>query len=324
MDYMRKIESSKEKTVFEVTNETGWARLTAYPVYPGIDLVYVDAHIQTFSSWRHPVIPGLFAINHCEEGRIECAFDNGKYLYMGQGDMSIGWRYNKEYRHSVFFPSSRYLGLSIMICVPQAQPVIDRLLGDDKSDLTELCNRFCENSSDFGLIMEENSDMKHLFYELYHVPKQIRRRYCQLKVLEILLFLSTIKTEEEKKRVYITKGQVELIKVVHEELTRDLQAKITIEDLAAAHHISPTMLKRCFKGVFGMAVGQYMKEYRIEEAKRQLLLTDDSILAIANKVGYENGSKFAVAFQKMTGVLPRDYRRIYRDNGSVRKGDGNG
>lgn len=312
MDHMHLLESSKERTVFEVCNDTGRAQLISYPVYPGIDLMYIDARIQTFSSWNHPLIPGLFAINHCEEGRIECAFQNGKYLYMGQGDMSVGWRYNKEYRHSIFFPSSRYLGLSVMICVPRAQPVIDRLLGDDKSDLTELCNRFCDNSADFGLILEENSDMKHLFYELYHVPKQIRRRYCQLKVLEILLFLSTIKTEEEEKRVYITKGQVEVVKIIHEELTRDLQAKVTIDSLAAVHHISPTMLKRCFKAVFGVSIGQYMQEYRVEEAKRLLLTTGDTILTIANKVGYENSSKFAVVFQKMTGVLPRDYRRLHR------------
>ena len=142
MDTTRIIESSEEKTVFEIKNDTGKARLISYPVYPGIDILYIDAHMQKFNTWNHPVIPDLFAVNHCEEGRVECAFRNGKYLYMGQGDMSIGWRYNGDYHHSVFFPSSRYLGLSIMISVPKAQPVIDRLLGQDKSDrLMELHSR---------------------------------------------------------------------------------------------------------------------------------------------------------------------------------------
>ena len=311
MDTTRIIESSEEKTVFEIKNDTGKARLISYPVYPGIDILYIDAHMQKFNTWNHPVIPDLFAVNHCEEGRVECAFRNGKYLYMGQGDMSIGWRYNGDYHHSVFFPSSRYLGLSIMISVPKAQPVIDRLLGQDKSDLAELCSRFCRNS-DFGMILEENSHMKHLFYELYHVPPQIRRRYCQLKVLEILLFLGTLQAEDEKKRIYITKSQAEIAKAVHDELTANLQLKMTIDELAAVHHISPTMLKRCFKNVYGNAIGRYMKEYRMAEAKRQLRESEETILAIANKVGYENSSKFAEAFQKLTGMLPKDYRRLKR------------
>ena len=43
---------------------------------------------------------------------------------------------------------------------------------------------------------------------------------------------------------------------------------------------------------------------------RQLAGTDDSILHIANGVGYENSSKFAEAFKKMTGLLPKDYRKV--------------
>ena len=90
------IESSEERVVFEIQNNTGTARLTSYPVYPGIDLVYIDAHIESFSCRSHPVTQGLFAINHCEEGRIECNFQNGEFLYMGPGDMSVGWRHHQE------------------------------------------------------------------------------------------------------------------------------------------------------------------------------------------------------------------------------------
>ena len=64
------IESSEERVVFEIQNNTGTARLTSYPVYPGIDLVYIDAHIESFSCRSHPVTQDLFAVNHCDEGRI--------------------------------------------------------------------------------------------------------------------------------------------------------------------------------------------------------------------------------------------------------------
>ena len=47
------------------------------------------------------------------------------------------------------------------------------------------------------------------------------------------------------------------------------------------------------------------------KAKELLLQTDDSIMEIANCVGYENSSKFAVAFQKIIGQLPGEFRRSY-------------
>ena len=80
-----------DRQVIRVENETGSAYLTNYVIYPGISIAYMDAHIQEFSCYAQPK-PGVFAINHCEEGRIECNFKNGEFLYMGKGDMSIGKR----------------------------------------------------------------------------------------------------------------------------------------------------------------------------------------------------------------------------------------
>lgn len=309
MDNVRIIESSEERVVFEIENKTGTARLTSYSVYPGIDLVYIDAHIQSFSCRSHPVTHGLFAVNHCEEGRIECNFHNGEFLYMGPGDMSIGWRHHQEYRYSVFFPSSHYHGLSILCSASEAQPVVSRLLEDD-CDLTDLCNRFC-HESDFGIIMKENKDMQHLFEELYHVPEAIRRRYCQLKVLEIFLFLGTIPPERDK-YVYITKRQADIVKAIHFELLKDLTTKKRVEELAEQYHIAPTTLKRCFKSVYGGSIGQHLQELRVAAAMKMLAETEDSVLQIANRVGYANSSKFSMLFQKMTGLLPREYRKIQR------------
>lgn len=306
---MKFVDVGQGKSVFEVRNETGTARMTRLSVYPGIDILYMDAHIQEFSCYAHP-LPGVFAINHCEEGRIEYNFRNGEYLYMGQGDMCLGWRGKAEYCHTVFFPSSHYHGISLIFNVPEAQPLLDNLLAEDRIDLTALCNRFCCDS-DFGIIMEENRDMKHLFYELYHVPEKIQKRYYRLKILETLLFLSVIENIPVSNQTFFSKSQVETVKSIQLEITQTLKGRITIEELSDRYQIAPTTLKKCFKGVYGKSIYQYLKDFRISEAKRQLMMTDDTILAIANRVGYENCSKFAVAFQKKTGMLPKNYRRMY-------------
>ncbi len=300
------IEQRAGKTVCEITNETGSATMTRWTVFPGIELVYLDAHMQYFFCRTKP-IPNGFAINHCEEGRIECEFENGTYLYMEQNDISVGWRRSQEYSHSSFFPLSHYHGVSVLFRIDEAQPVLRQLLGRDAPDLAAFCNQFCQGS-EFGIVMKENNDIKHLFYELYHVPEAIRRRYCQLKVQEILLFLSTAHSMK-KKDAFLTGRQVQIVKQVHADLTDHLQRKTTIEALAAQYHIAPTTLKRCFKSVYGASMRQYLKRYRIEAAKRMLTGTDTHILDIAALVGYGNSSKFAMAFQAETGLLPHEYRK---------------
>ena len=48
---------------------------------------------------------------------------------------------------------------------------------------------------------------------------------------------------------------------------------------------------------------------RIKKAAKDLVNTNDSILSIANRYGYENASKFAEAFRVIMGHKPSEYRK---------------
>ena len=48
---------------------------------------------------------------------------------------------------------------------------------------------------------------------------------------------------------------------------------------------------------------------RVEEAKRLLNNTDDSLLDIAIGVGFDNQSYFTSVFKKLTGLTPGQYRK---------------
>ncbi|WP_301860741.1 AraC family transcriptional regulator [uncultured Megasphaera sp.] len=309
MSTLRMVEQTEDMMSFAVENESGTAELTRYEVYPGVELLYIDAHLQEFSCYAPP-LPNVFAINHCEEGRVECAFQNGECLYMGQNDMSVGWRSNRDYCHSAYFPSAHYHGLSILIHVEKAQPILDAQLGADSFSLEALCNRFCVYS-DFGMIVQENHAMRHLFSELYHVPAKIRRHYVRIKIMEILLFLSAMDCGPQSKPFILTSRQVQVVKEVRNDLVHNLKRKITIEEVAAQHTIAATTLKRCFKIVYGKTIGQYMKEFRIEESKKLLTKTAMNIVHIAALVGYSNSSKFSANFLRSTGMKPHEYRRLY-------------
>lgn len=282
--------------------------MSRHTVFDGIDLMFLDVKQETIQFYAKSHTK-TFAINHCEEGRIECKFTSGDYLYMGPGDMSIGWHIHADYQHENYFPTKLFKGIVLLVDVEKAQPVLDALVTEARIDLTQLANRFCEHS-DFGMMMEETESVRQIFSSLYKVPDQIKGHYFKLKVIEIFLLLSVISTTNHEKRSSYRKQQVDIVKAVNEHISTQFMKRITIDSLSDQFDIPTSTLKRCFKGVYGTTIHHYLKECRINAAKRLLQESDQSVLEIANAVGYENGSKFTSAFKEATGVTPSAYRKV--------------
>ena len=282
--------------------------MSRHTVFDGIDLMFLDVKQETIQFYAKSHTK-TFAINHCEEGRIECKFTSGEYLYMGPGDMSIGWHIHADYQHENYFPTKLFKGIVLLVDVEKAQPILDTLVTETRIDLTQLANRFCEHS-DFGMMMEETESVRQIFSSLYKVPDQIKGHYFKLKVIEIFLLLSIISTTNHEKRSSYRKQQVDIVKAVNEYISTQFMKRITIDSLSDQFDIPTSTLKRCFKGVYGTTIHHYLKECRINAAKRLLQESDQSILEIANAVGYENGSKFTSAFKEATGVTPSAYRKV--------------
>ena len=282
--------------------------ISRHKVFDGIDLMFLDVKQETIQFYAKSHTK-TFAINHCEEGRIECKFTSGEYLYMGPGDMSLGWHISSNYQHENYFPTKLFKGVVLLVDVEKAQPILDTLVTETRIDLTQLANRFCEQS-EFGMMMEETESVRQIFSSLYKVPDQIKGHYFKLKVIETFLLLSIISTTNHEKRSSYRKQQVDIVKAVNEYISTQFMKRITIDSLSDQFDIPTSTLKRCFKGVYGTTIHHYLKECRINAAKRLLQESDQSILEIANAVGYENGSKFTSAFKEATGVTPSAYRKV--------------
>lgn len=83
---------------------------------------------------------------------------------------------------------------------------------------------------------------------------------------------------------------------------------ISIETAAKIAAYSPSHFMKCFKAAFQCSFIEYVNEYRLSEAAKLLLHTNDTILSIASKAGYDNLSYFNRSFKKKYGVTPGQYR----------------
>lgn len=148
----------------------------------------------------------------------------------------------------------------------------------------------------------------------YTAAKTARTQVLHEMVEQIVEVACPAESALESTHRHADDSFIQTINDIHGLLTEDLTKRYTIEELSARYHINQTTLKTTFKTVFGQSIGSYMKEYRIKRAKELLVRSNDSIADIAYAVGYENQSKFAVAFQSLTGVLPREYRKAHVKN----------
>lgn len=70
-----------------------------------------------------------------------------------------------------------------------------------------------------------------------------------------------------------------------------------------------SMFSYAFKKYTGKNFVSYLKEIRVNEAKRLLEKTDMRVIEISRQVGYENEKHFMKIFKTVSGVSPTEYRR---------------
>ena len=187
---------------FHLENESGTGDIAMYQIFPGMELVYNDMHMEYCNKAQSPRF-GLIEINYCREGRCECAFGEYSYCYMASGNLSICSLQGKS--HTSSFPTSHYHGITVIINLAQITDEMKRILELLSIDLTRI-SKFTEKQDFYMVRASEN--VRHIFSELYTVQNHIKSSYIRIKILELLLILSETDFDADKKKcVYFSKEQ---------------------------------------------------------------------------------------------------------------------
>lgn len=70
-----------------------------------------------------------------------------------------------------------------------------------------------------------------------------------------------------------------------------------------------SLFSYAFKQYTGQNFVNYLKELRMQEAKRLLAETDMRVIEVSRRVGYENEKHFMKTFKSQNGVSPTEYRK---------------
>ena len=79
---------------------------------------------------------------------------------------------------------------------------------------------------------------------------------------------------------------------------------ITYEDVAADLYVSSYHFHRCFSLIAGMSPTEYLRKRRLSLAGQELLVSEEKIIDLAARYGYETPESFTKAFTRFHGVSP--------------------
>ena len=164
----------------------GEAAVTRYRVFPGMELDYRDVHARACRELRDGSGERL-EIHHCLEGRVEYR-QNGRYFYLSPGDLAVAR--TSSLPPDSRFPTGHYHGITVTIDPAAAPECLSCILSDVEVRPTTLMEKLCPGGTVFTA--RSSRRVKHVFSELYAVPEDIRKGYLKVKLLELLLFLSTL------------------------------------------------------------------------------------------------------------------------------------
>ena len=292
-----------EHTVYHLDDADGEVVQTVYPVFPGIEIVYHDVHA-TVCAMRRAQAPGCLEIHHCREGRIAYPYGDACF-FLAPGDLAVVQR--TQAAAPARFPTGHYHGITVSIDPARAPDCLSCFLEDVEVRPSALIEKFCADAACF--VTRSSQGVAHIFSELYSVPEGIRKGYFKVKILELLLFLSAMELDSSalaERRISNT--QVELAKRIGAYLSANMDRRITLEELSNSFHMSQSALKSCFRAVYGESVYSYIRAQKMQCAAADLRRSEMSIMEIAGRYGYDNGSKFAKAFRDTVGMSPTEYR----------------
>ncbi len=199
-------------------------------------------------------------------------------------------------------------------------------LGRNFFDLPEmkLVRKLLHNSS-FALEIH-GKIKKYVMGKLYDISDE-KPAQRLLNLLSILIKLS----ESKELKPLLSNGFVSnnnrLIKTnnnsndtdrihkVFEFIMKNYQREIYLQEIASMLNMSCVSFSRYFKHHTRKTFSEYVTEIRISHACGLLMQDNESISQISYSSGFENLSNFYRHFRKITGVLPKDYRRRFLKTG---------
>lgn len=106
-----------------------------------------------------------------------------------------------------------------------------------------------------------------------------------------------------------------IIKQCSKYISRNINQKITENDLARICNVSARTISRHFKEYLDQSVSEYITEQKLKEAAHRLIATNNTILDISSELQFSSQGYFTTLFKKQYALTPQSFRNKHRSTG---------
>lgn len=99
----------------------------------------------------------------------------------------------------------------------------------------------------------------------------------------------------------------QLVKNVQDYIKRNLNQKLSLNQVADVFNFSPNYLSHLFSKIAKINYVEYITETKIAAAKEMMLRGEGRVYEISQKLGFESSFYFSKVFKKVEGVSPREF-----------------
>ncbi len=103
----------------------------------------------------------------------------------------------------------------------------------------------------------------------------------------------------------------EEVKKAQDYIEKNIEERLTIDDIAAFVALGRRSLERRFKQATNNSVLEYIQRVKIEAAKKSFESSRKNINEVMYDVGYTDTKAFRTTFKKITGLTPIEYKNKY-------------
>jgi len=213
----------------------------------------------------------------------------------------------------------------IVLCKDRLDELIDAIQHNERELICERVEALYEELKQMGASVDNMKlNINYLIFQLIHLAVEQDGEVDQDKIMN---FISESSLREGTIRGNINhlsdfaceysdylrqlrkNSSSDIMDVVEKEIKENFADNLTLKGISAKYFVNSSYLGQLFRKRYGQSFKDYLNNYRINEAARLLVSTENKINNIAEYVGYKDSDYFVRKFIELKGCTPSSYRK---------------
>lgn len=188
----------------------------------------------------------------------------------------------------------------------------------DKNDITFKCCFYDENTEDD----KDSLELKEILAEMTYISSKrdtgYKLAFKSLLFKLIYILIKKYSILNPKKTSINSQKHMDRLSLIINYVKENINEDISLKKYAEKFGLTPQYFASFFQRYMGESFISYVNNMRVQNAHRDLIYTDYTILSIAEKNGFRNIKSFNTAFKKKIGDTPSNIRKRSKEKNPLK------